>query len=61
MRSQIKKREDLIGDTGTITKSFTVVDAQEGSHGVDVRVRESGGEEYWTSLDDISLDSGVTK
>jgi hypothetical protein len=44
------KREDLIGDTGTILIRFKVIDAHESEHGVDIRVRDSGGEEYWASL-----------
>ncbi|MFB5690218.1 hypothetical protein LW858_15945 [Bacillus cereus] len=61
MSERVKKREDLIGDTGVIIRTFKVIDAREGIHGVDVRVCDSDGEEYWTSLEDVELDSGVTK
>ncbi|HDR7992613.1 hypothetical protein COK77_08010 [Bacillus cereus] len=61
MSERVKKREDLIGDTGVIIRTFKVIDAREGIHGVDVRVCDSDGEENWTSLEDVELDSGVTK
>ncbi|WP_200893543.1 hypothetical protein [Paenibacillus terrae] len=52
------KRDDLIGRTGSITRSITVVDATECEDGtVDVRIQDSMGNEYSTELDDdISLD-----
>jgi hypothetical protein len=53
---QVKKRDDLIGQTGSITRNFTIIDAKEGRFGVDIRVRDDRGEEYWTSLEDVSLD-----
>jgi hypothetical protein len=51
-----KKREDLIGKEGSITKHFSIVDAVEYPTGVDVRVADATGEEYWVSLDDIEID-----
>lgn len=51
-----KKREDLIGLEGSITKHFSVVDAVEYPTGVDVRVADSTGEEFWVSLDDVELE-----
>ena len=52
-----RKRLDLIGQTGSITRRIEIIDAKEGPHGVDVRIRDSMGDEYWTELDDdISLD-----
>ncbi|MGG0284105.1 hypothetical protein ABEY41_03040 [Peribacillus butanolivorans] len=51
-----KKRADLIGKTGEITKDIEIIDADEREHGISVRVRESSGEVYWTTLDaDINL------
>lgn len=51
------KRQELIGRTGTVTRKIKVIDAKEGPHGIDVRVSDSMGNEYWTELDsDISLD-----
>ncbi|MBU5212885.1 hypothetical protein [Heyndrickxia oleronia] len=55
MAEGYKKRPDLIGREGTITKSFTIIDAKEYPTGVDVRVSDSTGEEYWTGLDDLDL------
>lgn len=51
-----KKRTDLIGKEGSITKHFSIVDAVEYPTGVDVRVADATGEEYWVSLDDIELE-----
>ncbi|MED1915794.1 hypothetical protein P4V64_10790 [Bacillus thuringiensis] len=53
----VKKREDLIRRTGTLKHKVTIVDAKEEFHGVDVKVRDFRGEEYWTTLDDVELDN----
>lgn len=55
MCDEYKKRTDLIGKKGTITKSFTIVDAREYPMGVNVLVENSTGEEFWTSLDELEL------
>jgi hypothetical protein len=50
-------KNSLVGKTGIITKDIVIVDAKESAHEINIRVRESDGEEYWTSLDsDVSLD-----
>lgn len=52
-----KKRTDLIGQTGEVTRTFKVIDAVEYPTGVSVRVSEDGtGEEYWTGLENVELD-----
>ncbi|MDG0875977.1 hypothetical protein L5D93_27625 [Paenibacillus thiaminolyticus] len=52
-----RKREDLIGQQGSVTPRIEVIDAKEGPFGVDIRVLDSVGNEYWTEMDeDISLD-----
>jgi hypothetical protein len=51
-----KKRTDLIGLTGTITRNFKILDALEYPTGVSVRVEDNMGEEYWTSLEDLELE-----
>lgn len=56
MEFEPKKRTDLIGLNGSITKEFTIIDALEYPTGVSVRVEDNMGEEYWTSLDDIDLE-----
>ncbi|MED3839252.1 Uncharacterised protein [Niallia circulans] len=57
MEQQSRKRTDLIGQTGSINKTFKIIDAVEGNFGVDVRVLiKETGEEYWTRLEDIELD-----
>jgi hypothetical protein len=54
---QLVTTKSLVGKTGTIVREIIVVDAKESAHGINIRVRESGGDEYWTNLDnDISLD-----
>lgn len=53
----VKRREDLIRRTGTLKHKVTIVDAKEEYHGVDVKVRDFRGEEYWTSLDAVELDN----
>lgn len=52
-----KKRNDLVGQTGTLKKKITIVDANESYHGVDVQVRDFRGEKYWTSLENVELDN----
>lgn len=52
----VKKRTDLIGLEGSITKNFTIVDAFEYPMGVDVQVEDSNGEVFWVSLHDIELE-----
>lgn len=52
-----KKRTDLVGQTGTLKHKITIIDANESFHGVDVQVRDFRGEKYWTSLDNVELDS----
>lgn len=56
MEHEAKTRTDLIGQTGSITRNFTIVDAKEYPTGVDVRVSDSMGEEYWTGLEDLELE-----
>jgi hypothetical protein len=52
-----KPRTDLIGQTGSYTRTFTIIDATEGKYGVDIRVTDNMGNTFWTTLDDdISLD-----
>ncbi|MGK5509440.1 hypothetical protein [Brevibacillus formosus] len=53
----VKKRHDLIQKTGTLKHKVTIVDAKEEFHGVDVKVRDFRGSEYWTTLDDVELDN----
>lgn len=51
------KRNDLIGQTATRLAELEIIDAVEYDTGVSVRVRDiHGGDEYWTGLEDISLD-----
>lgn len=52
-----KKRTDLVGQTGTLKHKITIIDAKESFHGVDVQVRDFRGDKYWTSLENIELDS----
>lgn len=52
----VRKRDDLIGKTGTLKHKVTIVDAKEEYHGVGVKVRDFRGMEYWTALDNIALD-----
>ncbi|MGG1662921.1 hypothetical protein [Brevibacillus sp. NRS-1366] len=51
------KRTDLIHQTGRLKHKVTIVDADESFHGVNVKVRDFRGEEYWTTLDDVELDN----
>lgn len=52
-----RKREDLIGLEGSVTRRIKVIDAKEGPLGIDLWVSDTMGNEYWTELDDdISLD-----
>ncbi|TVX93011.1 hypothetical protein [Paenibacillus agilis] len=54
-----KKRDDLIGQTGSITRNFEIIGAREYEGGsVEIRIRDNMGNEYWTSMEDelISLD-----
>ncbi|EJP81275.1 hypothetical protein [Bacillus cereus] len=51
-----KARPDLIGQTGSITRSIEIIDAKETEHGVSVRVSDNVGEVYWTDLNDVELD-----
>ncbi|MEK5524113.1 hypothetical protein [Heyndrickxia sp. FSL W8-0423] len=55
MEFEPKKRNDLIGQTGVITRSFKIIEALEYPAGVSVRVADSMGEEYWTDLEDLEL------
>lgn len=51
------KRTDLIGQTGSITRGFKVIDAIECNGEVSIRVVDSMGNEFSTLLDDdVSLD-----
>ncbi|WP_179191708.1 hypothetical protein [Bacillus thuringiensis] len=50
-----KTRDDLIGQTGTITRNIEIIDATETKHGVSVRVSDNVGEVYWTDLNDVEL------
>ncbi|GED71216.1 hypothetical protein BRE01_49180 [Brevibacillus reuszeri] len=52
-----KKRNDLIGQVGTLNHKVTIVDANESFHGVDVQVRDFRGEIFWTSLENVNLDN----
>jgi hypothetical protein len=55
--TELIKRKDLIGKRGTITKQIEIIDAHESIQGINVRIKESDGEEYWTQFDgDIQLD-----
>lgn len=57
MREYVSEtRHDLIGQTGQITRNVEIVDAKESREGVSVRVSDNVGNEYWTDLEDISLD-----
>jgi len=51
-----KKREDLIGETGTRTTEVEIIDAKEYETGVSVQVSDNVGEVYWTDLENIDLD-----
>ncbi|MFC3788339.1 hypothetical protein ACFOQM_05995 [Paenibacillus sp. GCM10012307] len=52
-----RKRLDLVGAIGSVTRRIEILDAFEDRGEVEVRVRDSMGNEYWTELDDdISLD-----
>ncbi|MGG4504067.1 hypothetical protein ABER86_24860 [Paenibacillus polymyxa] len=58
-----KKRDDLIGQTGSYTRTFTIIDAHDGEGfggkpaPVQIRISNNMGETFWTELDDdISLD-----
>lgn len=51
-----KTRHDLIGQTGSITRSVEIIDAKETEHGVSVRASDNVGEVYWTDFDDVELD-----
>lgn len=54
---ELKKREDLIGKTGTMTKQFDVLDASESKQGISLFVVDSEGDKYWVAMDqDIQLD-----
>ncbi|MFS0784750.1 hypothetical protein [Bacillus sp. 1P06AnD] len=53
---EAKTRTDLIGQTCSITRNFTIVDAKEYPTGISVRVADSMGEEYWTGLEDLEID-----
>lgn len=55
MEFEPKKRNDLIGQTGVITRSFKIIDALEYPTGISVRVEDSKGEEYWTGLEVLDL------
>jgi len=49
--------ENLKGKTGEITKKIKIIDVSENQFGLNIRVKEDSGDEYWTTLDDrISLD-----
>ncbi|WP_410976874.1 hypothetical protein [Bacillus cereus] len=50
-----KRRPDLIGQSGTITRNIEIIDATETEHGVSVRVSDNVGEVYWTDLNDVEL------
>lgn len=52
-----KKRNDLIGQTGTLKQKITIMDANESYHGIDVQVRDFRGDKFWTSLENINLDN----
>lgn len=39
----VRKRDDLIGKTGTLKHKVTIVDAKEEYHGVGVKVRDFRG------------------
>ncbi|CUB12490.1 hypothetical protein BN2127_JRS1_04277 [Bacillus cereus] len=55
MENGAKRRTDLIGKTGTITRNIEIIDATETEHGVSVRVSDNVGEVYWTDLNDVEL------
>ncbi|MDQ0268921.1 hypothetical protein [Cytobacillus purgationiresistens] len=54
--TESKARPDLVGQTATVTRNLTIVDAREYSTGISVRVQDEMGDEYWTGLDDIDLE-----
>ncbi|WP_180231630.1 hypothetical protein [Bacillus cereus] len=56
MENEVKKRIDLIGLTGSVTRKLTIIDAQEYPTGVSVRVSDNMGEEYSMDLEDVDLD-----
>ncbi|MED1384441.1 hypothetical protein [Bacillus mycoides] len=57
MREYVSEtRRDLIGQTGQITRNVEIIDAKESREGVSVRVSDNVGNEYWTDLEDVSLD-----
>ncbi|MEK5197366.1 hypothetical protein MHI49_28535 [Bacillus sp. FSL M7-0884] len=55
IENDAKRRTDLIGQTGTITRNIEIIDATETEHGVSVRVSDNVGEVYWTDLNDVEL------
>lgn len=59
MLAKSKTRTDLIGRTGRVTRTISVVDAQEHGDGtVDLLVTDDGDREYWITHDDsVDLDS----
>lgn len=56
MASEGKTRPDLIGQTGSITTTFKIIDAKEYPTGVSIRVQDSKGDEYWTDIEDVDID-----
>ena len=62
IEQKVTKREDLIGQSGSITRRFEIIDANEydinGVKSTSIRVSDDMGNEYWTTLEDndISLD-----
>ncbi|PIE92795.1 hypothetical protein CO726_24835 [Bacillus fungorum] len=52
--------ELLVGRTGQITRNVEIIDAKESTIGgvksISIRVRDNIGNEYWTELEEVSLD-----
>ncbi|PEQ94774.1 hypothetical protein [Bacillus cereus] len=53
-------KDILVGRTGQITRNVEIIDAKKSTIGgvksVSVRVRDNVGNEYWTELEEVSLD-----
>lgn len=48
--------DELIGVTGRVTKSIKVTKVKRHEHGMDVRVIDQDGNQYWTDIENIDLD-----
>jgi hypothetical protein len=59
----VKSREDLVGLTGSYTRTFEIIEAKEYVYesgnlgGVEVRISDDMGNTFWTSYDNaLSMD-----